>query len=67
MEATDISVKSTYLNSVKQPVVKNLSNDDIILIGRETEAYGVTKIINIYYETGSDNDRILFNLKIIPE
>lgn len=66
MEATDISVKSTYLNSVKQPVVKNLSNDDIILIGRE-KAYGVIKIINIYDEPGSDNDRILFNLKIISE
>lgn len=38
--------------------------DDIILVGNQSDAFGVIKIINIYDEEGVDYDRYDINIKI---
>ncbi len=64
-EASRASVVSLYENSRCDDFVGNLAIDDIILLGREKQAGGILKIVAIYDDPGSENDRYLFNLKIV--
>ena len=60
------------MNSLRSDKVDDLQIDDIILIGREqhaedgtvsTSTIGAIKIMAIYDEDGSTNDRMIFNIK----
>lgn len=55
-------LKATYQNAVKYNYVKDLETDDLILVGRE-EVWGIIKIVGIFDEDGSVNDRYILNLK----
>ena len=69
--ATWGNVYAVFNSSIRTDAVSGLLTDDIILLGREihTEdnvkvyAIGVCKIMAIYDENGTQNDRIIFNLK----
>lgn len=68
------SVQAVFMNSLRSDHVDELQIDDIILIGREqhaedgtvsTSTIGAIKIMAIYDEEGSANDRIIFNIKTL--
>ena len=61
--ATKQHVSSAYAVASKYDKVTELSNNDIILVGRHDTAWGVIKILSVYDEAGKDNDRYTFSLK----
>lgn len=69
--ATWGNVHAVFNSSIRTDAVSDMQIDDIILIGREihaednvkVNAIGVCKIMAIYDENGTQNDRIIFNLK----
>ena len=71
--ATKASVQAVFNSSLHSDTVDNISIDDIIIIGRETHkedkvtltTIGVLKVMAIYDENDSLNDRIVFNLKAL--
>lgn len=65
--ATDKSIKDAYNVGVKQPICQNICNNDIIIIGRDKEAIGVIKVVNVYDNKDISNDRYIFNIKPIKQ
>lgn len=63
--ATQKSVTETFAASIGNPRINGLKNDDIILVGRGNQAVGAIKIIQVFDEEGSENDRYLINIKKI--
>ena len=61
--ANSSSVINAYKNSNKSPKIMNISNEDIILVGRDNEALGVLKVINVYDEIDPMQDRYYFVFK----
>lgn len=61
--ATQLNIDNTYRSCIKQNYVRDLKPDDIILIGNDDKALGVIKIIYIFDDPGTINDRYLFNIK----
>ena len=64
-EATVQSVTSAWASSVRSSTIKNLKSDDILLLGSGNKAVGVLKLMAVYDEAGTDNDRYVFSLKLI--
>lgn len=63
--ATRSAVVSLYENSRSDDFVDDLAIDDVILLGRDGRAWGVVKIVAIFDEPGTAEDRYLFNLKTV--
>ena len=61
--ATTSTIKEAYKLTKKDISIINLSNNDIILVGRKDEAIGVIKIVDIDDEEGIENDRYIINVK----
>lgn len=57
------SVINAYSNSNKTSKLLNVSNDEIILVGKGNNALGVLKIINVFDETDPMQDRYYFVFK----
>lgn len=66
-EASATSLSKCYENATKSSVISNLKADDIILIGTQATALAVVKIIAVFDEDGSLNDRYVFNVKYITK
>ena len=64
-EATAHSISETWKNMQSSTTIKQLKADDILLFGIQDEAYGALKIIAVYDEAGTENDRYVFSLKSI--
>lgn len=64
-KATEESVRSVYTSSTKTAKLTEISTDDIVLIGFEKNPVAVIKIIAVFDEAGSNNDRYLFNIKFL--
>lgn len=65
-KATYKSVVTVYENAVISPVVDNLANEDIIIVGRGGQAIAVIRIANIYDGEGVSEDRYDINMKVLP-
>lgn len=63
--ATKRSVMNAYNDSNKSNIISGISNDDIIFVGNEQRAYGVMKVVAVYDDEGTENDRYCFYLKKI--
>lgn len=63
--ATRASVASLYENTRCDDFVADLAIDDIVLLGRDDRALGLLKIMAVYDEAGCENDRFVFNLKVV--
>jgi hypothetical protein len=63
--ASKLGVMTAFENAAKYTSIKNLTNGDIILIGRNNKALGVIQLIAIYDEENTENDRYIFNFKKI--
>jgi hypothetical protein len=63
--ATKSGVITAFENAAKYTSIKNLTNGDIILIGRGQTALGVIQLIDVYDELDTANDRYVFNFKKI--
>lgn len=63
--ATYQSVTETYAATISNPKIKGLKANDIILAGRGNKAICVIKIVQIFDETGNENDRYIINIKKI--
>ncbi len=57
------SVKNAYANSNKSSKLLNISNEDIVLVGKGNEALGVLKVINVFDESDDMQDRYYFIFK----
>ena len=66
-EATDKTVSDAYASSLGMSRIGELVDNDIVLFGRMNKALGVIKIIYVFDEPGTDNDRYLINVKKIKE
>lgn len=66
-EATTHSIAETWKNMQATTTIKQLKSDDVLLFGKEDEAYGALKIIAVYDEVGTENDRYVFSLKAIKK
>lgn len=66
-KATYKSVVTVYENAVISPVVEDLSNEDIIIVGRNGRAIAVIRIANIYDGEGVSEDRYDINMKVLPK
>ena len=73
--ATWSNIQEVFKSSLRTKTVENISIDDIIFIGREKRieegsyiltTLGVIKIMAMYDEDGAASDRIIFNLKTLP-
>lgn len=64
-EATVASIQKAYSICKHESIIQNLQNDDIILVGSRTDAYGVIKILLVADEIGTENDRYIFSLKTL--
>ncbi len=64
-EATYTSIQQAYALSSSDNSIRGISNDDVILIGRNGDAIGVIKVVAVYDEEGVANDRYLFSVKLI--
>lgn len=62
-EATAATISQTYKASTHYDVIKDVHNDDIILVGTKTEAFGVIKVLVVSDEEGVENDRYVFSIK----
>ena len=69
------NIQEVFKSSLRTKTVENISIDDIIFIGREKRTeegsyilttLGVIKIMAMYDEDGAASDRIIFNLKTLP-
>lgn len=63
--ATNRSVAEAFGNAVANPRISRIEKDDIILVGRGNQAVGAIKVVQLYDEPGSENDRYLINIKKI--
>ena len=61
--ATKKSVTNAYNDANKTNFMNDISHDDIIFVGTENKAYGVIKVMAVYDEPGTDDDRYNFYLK----
>ncbi|MBR4155453.1 MAG: hypothetical protein IKU01_01940 [Bacteroidales bacterium] len=59
------SIQNAFTSANKSSKLTNISNDDIVLIGRENYAFGVFKIINVYDENDNMQDRYYFVFKSV--
>lgn len=66
-EATAKSISETWKNMHATTTIKQLKTDDVLLFGIEDEAYGALKIIAVFDEVGTENDRYVFSLKSIKQ
>jgi hypothetical protein len=66
-KATYKSVVAVYENAIISPVVEDLSNEDIIIVGRNGKAIAVIRIANIYDGEGVSEDRYDINMKVLPK
>lgn len=57
------SVKNAYSNSNKTSKLIDISNEDIILVGKGDDALGVIKVINVFDEIDNMQDRYYFVFK----
>ena len=63
--ATRSSVEDAYAVSTKYSELRNIQDNDIVLLGRSDTAVGVIKFLAVFDEEGVENDRYLFSLKKI--
>lgn len=63
--ATKSSVMNAYKDANKVSRMTDISNDDIIFVGRGNTALGVIKVVAVYDDEGFENDRYNFYLKKI--
>ncbi len=61
--ATSSSLSSAYSASVTSDTVEDIRLNDVILVGRDSKAVGVFKVIQIFDEEGTLNDRYILNFK----
>lgn len=66
-EATSQSITSTWKNLTASTTIKQLKTDDVLLFGHNDEALGAIKLIAVYDEAGTENDRYVFSLKAIKK
>ena len=64
-KASYLNVVSAYKASVGYHVVDNIQNDDIIIIGNDSEPLAIVKVVNVFDEEGVVNDRFLINMKLV--
>ena len=64
-KSTRKSLTESYLSGTPSPIMQNIANDDIILIGFENTPIGVIKVVGVFDEEGYNNDRYIFNAKFI--
>lgn len=57
------SVINAYKNSNKSTKLLNVSNEDIILVGRNNDALGVLKVVNVFDDADPMQDRYYFVFK----
>lgn len=57
------SVINAYSNSNKTSKLLNVQNDDVVLVGKESQALGVLKIINVFDDADPMQDRYYFVFK----
>lgn len=62
-EATAATIRQTYNACNRYSVIRDIHNDDVILIGTSTEAFGVIKVLVVSDEDGFENDRYVFSIK----
>lgn len=66
-EATSQSITSTWKNLTASTTIKQLKTDDVLLFGQNDEALGAIKLIAVYDDAGTENDRYVFSLKAIKK
>lgn len=63
-QATVSSIRQAYEAGVKYNALKAIRPDDIVLLGSEERGVlGVIRIVQVFDEAGTENDRYVFNLK----
>lgn len=63
--ATNRTLTETFGSVVANPRISRIEKDDIILVGRGNQALGAIKVVQIFDEPGSADDRYLINVKRI--
>ncbi len=63
--ASEKSVKDAFASAAKYNTVKNLSSDDVLVFGNNTEAKGTLRFTQIIDADSTLDDRYIFNVKLI--
>lgn len=66
-EATAQSVTDVWKSAVKSAIIKSLRADDVLLIGIGDKPVGAIKILAVYDDEGTENDRYIFSIKVLPD
>lgn len=64
-QATSNSVKSAFDIAVKYNSIKNLSSDDILIVGNSSEALGAIRFTQVIDTDSTIDDKYLFNIKTV--
>lgn len=57
------SMKSVYASALKNVNVPDIRTDDLIIVGTETGPLLAIKVMGVYDEYGTENDRCVLNIK----
>lgn len=60
-------LRSVYSSARKDLSVTGLAPDDVVLIGTASEPLAAVKIMAVYDDPGTENDRCIFNMKVVRE
>jgi len=63
--ASTSGIKANYISSVRQKFVSGIKPNDIILIGRNDNAFGVIMVTDVVDNSEIDNDYYRMNIKLI--
>lgn len=61
--ATVASIMTVYSFASHSRTISNIQQNDIILVGTQTEAIGAIKVVALWDEEGTENDRYLLDVK----
>ncbi len=65
--ATNRTIANPFESTLAYPVIKDVAENDIILIGRGQTPVGVIKVVLVSDVDGAEKDRYMFNLKRLKE
>ena len=64
---TPSRLRALYEASTLSKAAVDISQGDVILVGTDTFPLGIILVTGVYDDPGTENDRYIFNIKVLPD